>query len=273
MTEHVADLGELLDEWTEVTRLYRESVIDATRRLDDQENQVRDDWHDQHYLSVGEEAVQIATRVLLGNLRGPPETILDFPSGSGRVTRHLRAMFPGARIGACDLNPEHVAFCEQQFGAEPILSRENLDDLDIRPEWDLVFCGSLLTHLPESLFWPAVRFIARALSPTGIAVVTLEGRRAEDIQDRAWKLIDDERFEKIRRRYRRTGFGFADYVGDMRRLFPAQSGYGVALVKPSWVMAGLEQMSEIRILGYTERAWDDHQDMVVFGRPAAVGDH
>lgn len=270
MSDRAPDLGELFHEYSAILRAYQGSTVDRTRRVDDPENSVDDEWHDQHYLSVGEEAVLLTVRFLLANLRTPPNTILDFPSGSGRVTRHLRAMFPDARIGACDLYPEHIDFCTEQFAAEPILSKENLDDLEIEPEWDLVFCGSLLTHLPESLFWPTIRFMVRALSPTGIAIVTLEGRRAEDIQDHLWKLIDDRRFERIRRKYRKRGFGFGNYGTDMRRLFPSQSSYGVALVKPSWVMAGLEQMPEIRILGYLERAWDDHQDMVVFGRPPAI---
>lgn len=273
MSSDAPDLGELLDQYSAIVSGYRDSTVDRTRRADDPENPVDDEWHDQHYLAVGEEAVQLTVRFLLSNLRRPPSTILDFPSGSGRVTRHLRAMFPDARIGACDLYPEHVDFCVERFGAEPIASKENLDELEIEPEWDLVFCGSLLTHLPESLFWPTVRFMVRALSPTGIAVVTLEGRRAEDIQDHLWKLIDDRRFERIRRKYHKRGFGFGDYDADMRRLFPSQSNYGVALVKPSWVMAGLEQMPEIRILGYVERAWDDHQDVVVFGRPPAIDGH
>lgn len=268
MSGPIPDLDGLLAEYAGLLGGYRETDLDRTRRADDVENRDDDQWHAQHYFTVGEEAAQLVVRMLLANMRCPPAAILDFPSGSGRVTRHLRAMFPEARIGACDLYREHVDFCARQFGAEPIMSTENLDRLEIEPEWDLVFCGSLLTHLPESLFWPTIRFIVRALSPTGIALVTLEGRRAEDIQDHEWKLIDDPRFEKIRRGYHRRGFGFADYSGDMRRLFPSQSTYGIALAKPSWVMAGLEQMPDISILGYVERAWDDHQDVVVFGRPA-----
>jgi trans-aconitate methyltransferase len=256
--------------YADILRRYEAYPINRTQRTDDPENPLQDDWHVQHYFDVGREAVQLVLRLLMANLRLPPGAILDFPSGSGRVTRHLRAMFPDSRIGACDLYQEHIDFCEAEFGAEPISSKENPDDLVIEPEWDLVFCGSLLTHLPETLFVPTVRFMVRALSPTGIAIVTLEGRRAEEIQDHHWKLIEDKRFETIRRQYRKRGFGFANYVG-AQRLFPAQDSYGIALVKPSWVMSVLERMPDIRILGYVERVWDDNQDVVVFGRPAATG--
>jgi SAM-dependent methyltransferase len=257
--------------YADILRKYETFPINLTQRADDPENPVRDDWHVQHYFDVGREAVQLVVRLLVANVRLPPGTILDFPSGSGRVTRHLRAMFPNSRIAVCDLYQEHIAFCEAEFGAEPIRSKKNPDDLMIEPEWDLVFCGSLLTHLPEILVVPTVRFMVRALSRTGMAIVTLAGRRAEEVQDHHWKMIEDKRFETIRRRYRKRGFGFANYTGAHRRLFAAPDSYGIALVKPSWILSVLECMPDIRILGYFERVWDDNQDLVAFGHPAATG--
>ena len=47
--------------------------------------------------------------------------------------------------------------------------------------------------------------------------------------------------------------------------FPDQEQYGIALTKPSWLMRGLENMAKIRILSFTERELDGHQDVVVFG--------
>jgi len=32
-------------------------------------------------------------------------------------------------------------------------------------------------------------------------------------------------------------------------------------------MKGLESIYDIKILSFTEREWDDHQDVLVFGRP------
>ena len=183
------------------------------------------------------------------------------------MTRHLRAMFPDAVIGACDLYQSHVEFCATQFGALPLASRENLDELDVG-QWDLIFCGSLLTHLPLSLFGQALDFLARSLTPEGLAVITLEGRHSVHIQDHKWKLIGDELFEVARKGYDRDGFGYVDYRHDFRAAkFAGQGSYGVTLVKPARIMAMLQDRSDIRILGFAERAWDDHQDVVVFGKP------
>lgn len=259
--------AELSDIYAALSAQYIRAGVNTVRDPEDKENTRTGGAHDTQYLSIGCSALRIVTQALLGNLRAPPASILDFPSGSGRVTRHFRAMFPEARIGACDLYRHHVEFCAKHFGAEPILSKENPDDLDLGPAWDLVFCGSLLTHLPENLFWPTIHFIARSLSPQGIAVVTLEGRHAEHIQDHKWKLIADDLFDVARESFHGSGFGFVDYQHDFKQRFPDQERYGVALTRPSWLMKGLETRQDIRILGFTERDWDDHQDVVVFGRP------
>jgi hypothetical protein len=149
------------------------------------------------------------------------------------------------------------------------MSFENLDDLDTAEKWDLIFCGSLLSHLPQIHFWPTIKFITRSLSSNGIAIVTLEGRHAEYIQDNKWKFIDDDSFNIARKSFHDTGFGFVDYNTNFKTLnFPDQERYGITLVKPSWIMKGIEAMEDIRILGFAERDWDDHQDVIVFGRPA-----
>jgi SAM-dependent methyltransferase len=218
-------------------------------------------------MSVGYDAIRLILAALVTNDRPVPKRILDFPSGSGRVTRHLCAMFPDAHVGACDLYEGHIDFCAKQFGAEPLLSVEDLDDLDVGSDWDLVFCGSLLTHLPEPLFHKAMNFIVRSLSPTGIALVTLEGRHAEWRQDNTWKFMDDDLFEAARQGFHKDGFGYSDYNPDFKATFDKQESYGIALAQPSWTMKALEHREEIRILGYWERAWDQHQDVVVFGRP------
>lgn len=260
-------LHDLLHEYAAVMANYHATGVDTTRDPADKENQGAEAWRAYHYLNVGADAVGLVVRALIQAGRRPPKRILDFPCGSGRVLRHLAAMFPDAEIGACDLYREHVDFCAEQFGAIPLMSKENLDDLDVGADWDVIFCGSLLTHLPEHLFWPTMRFMARSLSPTGIALVTLEGRHAEYIQDHKWKLIDDERFEVVRTGFHEKGFGFVDYTADFRTAFHEQASYGVTLVTPQWVTAGLLDIPGIRMFGYQERAWDDHQDVIVFGRP------
>ena len=260
-------LVELAKRYTALSDRYLASDINPIRDPNDKENPSDNEHAAAHYMSVGYSAMRITVGALLGNMREPPKSILDFPCGSGRVTRHLRAMFPNAKIGACDLYRSHIDFCLEHFAAVPIPSKENLDDLHIGSDWDLVFCGSLLTHLPAQLFKATIRFIIRSLSPTGIAIATLEGRHSEHIQDHKWKMIDDDLFNIARELFHTAGFGFVDYENGFKKNFPDQQSYGIALTRPNWAIKYLEQYFDIRILGLTERAWDDHQDIVVFGKP------
>jgi SAM-dependent methyltransferase len=265
--QHLNEVTTSLAEHTAAWERYARTELNATIDTTDKENRFTEAWQKNHYFAVGAEALRHSMAALLVNRRPLPSRILDFPCGSGRVTRHLRAMFPDAEIGACDLYSPHIDFCASQFDAVPILSRENLNELDVGL-WDLIFCGSLLTHLPDEQFRQSIDFMARSLSPSGIAIVTLEGRHSVHIQDHKWKLIDDERFAVARAGFDREGFGFVDYAHAFRsENFGEQQSYGVTLAKPSHVMGILEARDDIAILGFQERAWDDHQDIVIFGKP------
>ena len=151
-------------------------------------------WRIRQYFEVGEDALRWILTALVGAARPTPRTILDFPSGSGRVTRHLQAFFPTAEIWASDIDQGHLNFCSTQFGVRTRLSPLDPADLAFEVEFDLVFCGSLITHLPEHRTRAALTAISSALSPRGIAVVTLQGRHSLYIQRHKWKYVEDEFF-------------------------------------------------------------------------------
>lgn len=251
--------------------LYKSYVArGVSRTLDpnDKENRFEEEWHVGHYFGVGADALRIIVTALIDGLREPPRTILDFPCGSGRVTRHLRAFFTEADIFACDLYQGHIDFCTKEFGAKGIVSKENFDEIDFEPQFDLIFCGSLLTHLPEDLFRSALRLISRSLSDRGIAVVTLHGRHAEFFQRCKSKYLSDELFAVAESTIAESGFGYVDYGHPLRSTFNRQARYGISLARPHWSLKLIETDYRIRVLGYAERAWDDHHDVLVIGRPA-----
>jgi SAM-dependent methyltransferase len=271
----VADSDELEEyfqlgwRYAKLYRRYRERGV--VRELDPNDKELPDDgsdWQTRHYFSVGADAMRIVVASLMSNGREPPRTILDFPSGSGRVTRHLRAFFPEATIVACDLYDYHIEFCRRTFGAEALASREQINEMSFGRSFDLIFCGSLLTHLPEPLFRQTIDLLTRSLSETGIAIVTLQGRHSDFIQTNKWKYLDDQLYEIAATQVQNNGFGYVDYQHEFKNtFFDKQAQYGIALVRPKWVTAVLESRSDIRILSYNERYWDDHQDVLVFGRP------
>ena len=256
-----------LDDYARAYAQYRARGVD--QELDPTDREYRDEgaWMLQHYFRVGEDALRLIVTALITAGRPFPKRILDFPSGSGRVTRHLRAFFPDAEIWASDIQHDCLAFCSRRFGARTKISRSDFTQLDFGEEVDLVFCGSLLTHLAEADAKAALALIARTLSPTGLALVTFHGRHSSYVQRHLWKYVDDDSFHIAESEAMTAGFGFVEYRrADLERV-GITAPYGVSLIKPRWAVAQLEADPAIRLLGYSERAWDDHQDVVIFGRP------
>jgi methylase of polypeptide subunit release factors len=103
---------------------------------------------DEEYLSAGLSALRCIEYCLnFSNNDNKVRTILDFPCGYGRVLRFLRARFPDADVTVSDIVPEAVAFCTRVFAAIPEMSNRDFTRLSISRRFDLVWCGSLITHI------------------------------------------------------------------------------------------------------------------------------
>ncbi len=265
-----AALGRLFELQLTYGILYQEYLrngVNTTLDLDDKENHFSAEWERDHYFSVGADALRIIVQALIGGLRKPPKRILDFPCGSGRVGRHLRAFFPAAQLVSCDLYEHHVNFCVNNFGSEGMVSQEDFDTINFVPKYDLIYCGSLLTHLPDDLFKSAFRLISRSLTDAGVAVITTHGRHSEYIQFHKWKYIEDRLFAIAESTVFATGFGYADYDEQAKSAFGKQARYGISLSRPHWTLKLVEEDYAVRVLGYAERALDDHQDVLIVGKP------
>ena len=129
------------------------------------------DGRDGHYLSVGLSALR-AIEDALGDAPAPPRRILDLPCGHGRVTRVLRARFPDAAITVCDLDRGGVDFAAARFGARGVYSVEDFRELDLGEAFDLIWVGSLVTHLPELHTRRFLDCMARHMAPRSVLVAT-----------------------------------------------------------------------------------------------------
>ena len=112
-----------------------------------------------------------------GKTRSQVAEILDLPWGHGRVLRHLKMAFPTARITACDLKRDGVDFCASQFDAIPVYARES--PVENKPEpgrFDLIWVGSLLTHLDAPRWRDFLECFRRWLRPCGVWVFSTHGR-------------------------------------------------------------------------------------------------
>lgn len=223
-----------------------------------------------NYIEVGKSAIACIVSSLIASDLPAPKRILDFACGNGRVTRHLSLLFPDAEITVCDLYPEMVEFCSKTFGAKGHLSTEDLAELKFDETFDLIWCGSLLTHCDEKMFGDGLNVMRKALALPGVAVCTVHGRRAISIQRYHWKMCSDELFRPAERDFYRKGFGIADTFDEKaKELFPlnATLGGGQSLSSMSYVCDKISEMEDVALVCYREMGWNGHQDVVAFSKP------
>jgi SAM-dependent methyltransferase len=211
---------------------------------------------EQHYASVGQSALQCVRLALLAARKLKVKKILDLPCGHGRVQRVLRAAFPEALIAACDPDPDAVDFCAKAFGAVPVHLPEQPGQLHLEDRFDLVWSGSLFTHLNQGA-WPGyLEAFAVHLAPGGLLVFTVHGRESVDWLRSGkfdYSLAD---VPAILAAYDRGSFGYQAYPAHTNRDF------GIAIASPAWVVDQVVKAPGLRLLNYTEKGLDNHQDVV-----------
>jgi SAM-dependent methyltransferase len=213
-----------------------------------------------HYFKVGLSAISCINEAVESANLERVGSILDLPCGSGRVLRFLIYRFPEAEITACELARGPVEFCVRTFGARPAFSSLNLDEVSLRKEFDLIWCGSLITHLNARGIVSLFQLFRRHLAPDGLMIFTTHGDFVHGripAQDFDYGLTP-EQIKRIGAGYPNTGYGFEDY--------PGEEDYGVSLTSPEWIRSRILELGGLREVLFKERGWDNHQDVFGFVR-------
>jgi SAM-dependent methyltransferase len=212
-----------------------------------------------HYLSVGLSASHCIQEALRSTRKEcAVGAILDFPCGHGRVLRFLRAMFPNSDITVAEIDSTALDFCRRSFSVTTLLSKRTFSDLSLPQRFDLIWCGSLLTHIEEQAASDLLQFFHDHLSDQGLCVFTTHGKRSiELIQSKkvTYGLTEDAQ-QKVIREFHSKGYGYADY--------PNQSDYGISAVSHQRILElarGIGRWDETLFL---EHGWDNHQDVYAF---------
>ena len=232
-------------------------------RVDPNEEMYRP-FRAEHYLNVGLSTVHAIDAALkvAGPMSGGVQNILDFPCGHGRVMRFLRLRFPRASIYAAELETTGLEFCRVNFDAKPVPTSSDFDALTLITKFDLIWCGSLLTHTNEASTAALLRFFHRHLMPAGICVFTTHGDYPAENLERGlhgYGLPTDAQ-KTIVAQYREKGFGFGAYAG--------QTTYGISLATHDRMKAIAAQAGAWKELYFTPRGWDNHQDIHAYQRAA-----
>lgn len=220
---------------------------------------------DDSYLDVGRSALKAIRFAQLAAGKEDFSSILDMPSGHGRVLRWLKAAYPEARLTACDLLTDGVDFCAETFGATPVYSTQFPTSDVFADRYDLIFVGSLLTHVDVPNWDHLIELWHSLLRPDGLLVVTTHGELAAERMRAGHNYgYADPAVKRSLRAYDHAGFMFLEERLD-------NIDYGITLARADWTIQRLLRQSDFRLVMYGEALWHQHQDVAaVVRRPIAV---
>ena len=239
------DMSELGAMWAG----YKSSGFSRALHPDDQMYSGGPDW----YWSVGESCLPVVGSALVASQIKRVRSVLDFGSGYGRCARLLRALFPGAAMSFCDIAPGAADFCAASFSGRAVQLESLPKDIDV------IWLGSVFTHIDIGRMKVLFDALAGRLSPFGVLVATTHGRKAIEVNGRH-PYIGAARWAEIVKGYGETGAGYASYGRE------SLGDYGVSLTSPARIIALGDDRPDLRLLSYHEGGWANHQDAVAWCR-------
>lgn len=242
------------------------SVLEKVNRDIAPTDQMWDPSAPAHYFAVGLSGLH-AIRLAVGaraSFRGqdPINDILDFGCGCGRVTRFLRVQWPHARTWVTDLRKRDQDWVVRNLGCHAMATPEPPPNA-----FDLIFLGSVFTHLPQSAARNLLAILLRALRDGGLLVFTTQGRAPYqrlsgldwvEVRQRPWMSygLSPAQVDTLLAAYRAQGYGYVDYAG--------QTGYGVTIAPAHWYFSAVTDLADVTQVIHSERGFDDHQDVLGF---------
>ena len=176
--------------------------------------------------------------------------------------------------GACDIDHDGVDFCAATFGATPVYGHEDPADIEIDAPYELIWCGSLFTHLPPER-WDGFLACSSARSRPGACVVfTTHGRRiAERIRDPETGRVylnpidHDAAAERLRAGGGRVRANTRTRPSTARRPSLPRDLRDLAGA-PSVVCAMVERRPQLQLVGFTEGRFNGQDLVSAVRRPA-----
>jgi hypothetical protein len=104
-----------------------------------------------------------------------PFSLLEFASGYGCVTRHLKKVLPLAEVVSCDIHTEAMVFISTKLCTEVQLSVTYPSDFDLQRQFDCVFALSFFTHVPKAMFGSWMQALFKHVAPGGSLIFTTSG--------------------------------------------------------------------------------------------------
>lgn len=239
----------------DVPRLF-EGILDVNPNISTRDGMLNPDNLKQ-YFRCGVEAVQICRNALaeLGRDTLAIERIVDYACGYGRVLRFLRASYPGAEIIGADVDARALRHVENLLGEKTqLLDSAGSTPLASVGSVDLVWVGSLFTHLPERQVGKVLTDLRAFLKSEGVIVFTLHGEFVAQRIRRREKTynLSDESCSALLEKYDKYGYGFAPYRENER--------YGISVCRKNRMKVLLDDR-RLKLHSFLQKGWVNHQDI------------
>jgi SAM-dependent methyltransferase len=210
-----------------------------------------------HYKSVGVSALKSIFAALNMSKIESPTSILDFGCGSGRVTRWLRAAFATADLCVADVREDSLEFCADTFSATSWRSSADISNLNPSRQYDLIWCGSVLTHLSAENSRALLGKFSEWITPNGIAVFTTHGNKVvRNLLTQKLNYVPAKTHPKLLSDLIKSGYGYVPFENQP---------VGFSISTTAWVLGCLSEL-DLRVIFLSEGAWDNHQDVFGFCR-------
>jgi SAM-dependent methyltransferase len=218
-----------------------------------------------HYARSGRAAVDVLRTALdaAGRDFDGVRACLDLPCGYGRVLRHLAHNIDPRRITASDSSVQAVRFCARAFGAKPVVAAAEPRRTVLPETYDLIFSGSLLTHLPPRTGADLLTVLASVLQPGGVLVFTTQGPSC--LHHLQWYgTCFAGAVDLYHAGLANAG---ADFVA-----YPRATTYGIAIHGREYVekLGASVLDGRLQLVHFVERGCDRHQDVWAYQRASST---
>jgi 2-polyprenyl-3-methyl-5-hydroxy-6-metoxy-1,4-benzoquinol methylase len=176
-------------------------------------------------------------------LKRRPIEMLEFASGYGCVSRHLKKN-PILSLTSCDIHEQAIEFLRTKLAVRSLMSAHAPEQLALGEEFDVVFALSFFSHMPRTTFGRWLKALFEQLRCPGYLIFTTHGLASR-------KNFNNPEIPA-------DGFWFAA-MSEQADLSTAE--YGMTIVTPEFVTHEVLAQTGRPIYDYRHAYWWEHQDL------------
>ncbi len=138
-----------------------------------------------------------------------------------------------------------------------MVSNIDFSKLNIPGRFDLIWCGSLLTHVDEKSAAKLLKFFYEHLCPGGRCVFTTHGKSVVDSirSSRNVYGMNEQARRELLSQFDASQYGYADYSNS--------PGFGVSVATAERMLSIVRNVGSWKDVSFLERSWDNHQDVYI----------